>query len=244
MAQRGTLQVNNFVGGPVTEVSPLTFPNNASLDEINFKLKRDGTRERRLGLDLEDDYGLYDTGLSADVLEQARLQAYRWSVPNGDIDVDIGVIQVGNSIYFIDLYTANPSANLLNGGAPVVATGTTNDQLMTFATINGYLIGVSNAFQDPFLFSYNHNTDTVTVETAPIMVRDIWGVDDGLAVNGRPPSNYSTREYNLRNQGWSEAIVSTCGAGISAAQCVANTFGVYPSNSDHWTKTISWYNFL
>lgn len=235
MPQRGDIPVNNFVKGLVTEASPLTFPPGASLDEVNFELLRDGSRRRRLGLDLEDNYGLHDSGMSSAVLEGARCQAYRWSIPNGNIDQDIGVIQIGNQIWFIDLYTANPSANILNGGNPIVATELNNDVIMTFTTLNNYLIGVANHLPQPYLFNYDPATDTVTVETAAIAIRDMWGVDDGLAVDGRPTALTPSHHYNLLNQGWLPDIQSTCGAGVNAIDCTFNTFGIYPSNSDAWT---------
>ncbi len=43
----------SFIKGLVTEASPLTFPENASIDEQNFVLNRDGSRSRRLGIDYE-----------------------------------------------------------------------------------------------------------------------------------------------------------------------------------------------
>lgn len=235
MPQRGDIPINNFVRGLVTEASPLTFPPGASLDEVNFELLRDGSRRRRLGLDLEDGYGLLSSGFNSAVLEGARCQAYRWSIPNGHIDQDIGVIQIGNQIWFIDLYTANPSANILNGGNPIVATELNNDVIMTFTTLNNYLIGVANQLPQPYLFNYDPATDTVTVETAAIAIRDMWGVDDGLAVDGRPTALTPAHHYNLLNQGWLPDIQSTCGAGINAIDCTFNTFGIYPSNSDAWT---------
>lgn len=235
MPQRGDIPVNNFVRGLVTEASPLTFPPGASLDEVNFELLRDGSRQRRLGLDLEDDYGLHTTSIDAAVLEGARCQAYRWTIPNGHIDQDIGVIQVGNQIWFIDLFTANPSANILNGGNPIIATELNNDVIMTFTTLNNYLIGVANQLAKPYLFNYDPATDTVTTESADIAIRDMWGVDDGLAVDGRPTALTAAHHYNLLNQGWLPDIESTCGAGINAIDCTFNTFGIYPSNSDAWT---------
>ena len=42
--------VNTFVKGLVTEAGEMTFPENASVDELNCDLRRDGTRRRRLVL--------------------------------------------------------------------------------------------------------------------------------------------------------------------------------------------------
>lgn len=59
--QTAKAEVNSFVKGLITEASALTFPENASLDEDNFVLKRDGSRQRRLGMDLEEDYKTVST---------------------------------------------------------------------------------------------------------------------------------------------------------------------------------------
>ena len=60
------VQNNTFVQGLITEASPLAHPKNASSDEINFKLNRDGSRDRRLGIDFEDGFVLNSTGYTAE----------------------------------------------------------------------------------------------------------------------------------------------------------------------------------
>lgn len=45
------LEVNNFSGGLNTEASPLNYPVNSSLDEQNLVLNKDGSRQRRNGLE-------------------------------------------------------------------------------------------------------------------------------------------------------------------------------------------------
>jgi len=235
MPKRGDRQINSFTKGLITEVSPLSFPEGASLDELNMKLKKDGTRERRLGMDYESGFGTKATGLSASVLSGARLTAYRWSQASGNTHTEIGVIQVGNSLYFIDLLTSAPSANYLNGGNPLTFTGVDNAAIFNFATINNWLIVVSSGLTDPYAVSYDKDTDTITAYTAPIMVRDLWGVHDNLGENDRPNTLSPEHHYNLRNQGWDDSVVTTCGAGINAINCTFNTFGVYPGNGDQWS---------
>lgn len=230
---RGDLQVQNFVKGLHTESSPINFPAGASIDETNFVLRRDGTRDKRLGLDMEQSGLMQPTGLTEVILAAARVQHYRWSTPNGNPNIDIGVVQIGSKLFFINLYADAVSSTILNGANGVVI-GTRNDALMSFATINNYLVMVSNGSNDPVLFSYDQNTDTITTETAPIMVRDVWGVDDGTIVDVRPVTLSDAHKYNLRNQGWTDGITSTCGT--DAIDCTFSTLGVYPSNSDHWSS--------
>lgn len=228
---RADQPVNNFVRGLITEASPLTFPENASLDEINFKLKRDGSRERRLGLDLEEDFAYYDMGLALTELTTSTQNCFYWPSPNGSSKVDIGVIQLGRYIAFINLLTPNPSANVLNGGN-AIDTGLPDTAIWQFAVINNYLLAVNELLEQPYLVSYDDVTDTISYESARLKIRDLYGVDDSLAVNNRPTTLSEVHKYNLRNQGWSTNIVSTCGT--DALDCTFSTLGLYPSNSDQW----------
>ena len=235
MPTRGDTQINTFVKGLVTDASPLSYPPNTCLDLINFRLNKDGTIFRRLGLDFEDNYLLTATGYSADVLATARKAFYHWPLPNGNALVDIGVVQIGAKFWFLNLYAQSPSTAILNGGNAVTAAVDPSSRF-SFAVINNYLLVVSNNLPDPYLVSYNYALDSITFETSPILVRDLWGVDDGLDVGERPTTLTPKHYYNLLNQGWSNGIVSTCTpAGISAIDCTFITLGVYPANSDVWT---------
>lgn len=232
MPTKGDTQINNFVAGLITEASPLSFPPNASLDEVNFKLERDGSRERRLGLDFEDGYTLNATGFTDEQMAVSRQRFFHWPTPNGSNKVDIGIIQIGGALYFIDLYTAAPSSNLLNGGASVDS-GLRGNVILNFAIINNRVAVVSEALPSPFLLSYDEDTDVVTAITNAVEIRDLYGVVDSLTPGERPTTLSPDHEYNLRNQGWDTKIVTTCGNDV--LQCTKDTIGVYPSNSDTWS---------
>ncbi len=73
-----TGEFNTFVGGLVTEASPLTFPENASLDESNFVLKRDGSRQRRKGLEYEFGVGTYPASFDAGVIQDIQVVTFSW----------------------------------------------------------------------------------------------------------------------------------------------------------------------
>ena len=226
---------NNFVQGIVTEASPLSFPPNASLSEVNFKLNRDGTRDRRLGIDFEDGFVIHSTGYTAAQLASSTRSFYRWPYASGSRNIDIGVIQIGGYIFFCNLLASAPSAALLNGGTPI-NTGVSNIATFEYAIIGNSLIAVSSELSQPYLVNYNETTDTITYDTAPIQVRDTIGVDDGLRIDERPIVLSPKHRYNLVNQGWlPTGIESTCGEGVSPTDCVFNTFGVYPSNADQWS---------
>lgn len=234
MPTRGSTQINTFVKGLLTEASPLAFPPNTALDILNFRLNKDGSIHRRLGIDVEEGGAFYNFNISAEVLATSRKSFYRWQNPNGNPNVDIGVVQLGSFFWFINLFAPAPSIALLNSGNPIDA-GVDHRTRFSMATINGYLAVVSAALDTPFLVTYNEATDSITYETADIMVRDIWGVDDFMTEYHRPSDLNDEHRYNLRNQGWSPNIITTCGPGIDAVSCTFLTHNIFPSNSDHWS---------
>lgn len=227
-----TKQYNTFVKGLVTEASPLTYPENASLDEDNFVLKRNGSRERRLGVDYEAGYALVPTSLASTVIDGSRQSFHKWENPGGDTTVSIGVVRIYNKLWFVDLLTDAPSANLLNGGAAITITGLANAEIET-TVINNLFIIVSENLPNPIQLTYTPSTDTVTQTTVSILVRDLWGIDDTLAVDSRPTTISTSHKYNLRNQGWSTKIQTTCGT--DAIDCTFSTLTYYPSNADIWS---------
>jgi len=221
----------SFTKGLITEASPLTYPENASIDEENFVLNRNGSRSRRLGLDYEGGYALTSTGFTASSLATGKQSFHKWDMPGGDTTVAIGVVRILDKLWFLDLLTSAPSDNLLNGGSSITLAGLGDADIET-STINNKLIIVSEDLTYPILLSYNSSTDTVTQSTITVEVRDIWGVDDNLLVNQRPTTLTVKHKYNLRNQGWSPTVQTTTGA--DAIDRTFTQLAVYPSNADQW----------
>lgn len=232
MAAKTEKIFNTFIKGLVTEASPLTFPENASLDEQNFVLNRDGSRSRRLGIDYEELYALTATGFTTEQLQTGKQSFHKWESPGGDTTVSIGVIRILNKLWFVDLLTANPSSNLLNSGSSITLADLSTAEIET-TVINNKMVIVSDDLPKPIVLSYNKTTEAVTQASLTITVRDIWGVDDGLDESIRPSSLSQTHKYNLRNQGWNESIVTVSGA--DAIAYTKTELGVYPSNADVWT---------
>jgi hypothetical protein len=222
-----------FVKGIVTEASPLTYPENASIDEDNFVLNRDGSRSRRLGVDYELDYALKATGLGSSTITTGKQSFHKWDSPGGDTSVSIGVIRVAERLWFIDLLTTNPSNNFLNGGTYITLSGLNKADIDT-AVINNSLIVSSSDLDTPILLTYNVTTQTVSQTNINIKVRDIWGVADGLALDERPNSLSDTHKYNLRNQGWRPEITNENDTKDALPRLFA-VKGYYPSNADIWS---------
>jgi len=219
-----------FVKGIVTEASPLTYPENASIDEDNFVLNRDGSRSRRLGVDYELDYYLKATGLGSSTITTGKQSFHRWESPGGDTSVSIGVIRIADRLWFIDLLTTNPSANFLNGGNYISLTGLNKADIDT-AVINNSLIVSSSDLDAPILLTYNVSAQTVSQEDITLKVRDIWGVDDGLELTERPTTLSNEHKYNLRNQGWSSQMSNANGTKDALPYLFA-VYNYYPSNAD------------
>jgi len=225
-------QHNNFVRGLITEATALTFPESASVDEDNFVLERTGKRLRRLGVDYETNYVKKATGLTETVLAGSRQSLHRWNSPDGDTSKMIGIIRSFNKLWFINLLNVSPTTEYLNSGNALTITGLANSDIQV-TTINNNVVLVSADIDDPILLTYNKTTEAVTQSTLTLKIRDVWGLDDGLADDFRPTTLADEHFYNLRNQGWSAKIVSTCGS--DAINCTFTTLAEYPSNSDVWS---------
>jgi hypothetical protein len=232
MAQAATVKEYNFyVKGLITEASPLTFPENASLEEDNFELFRDGSRRRRLGLDYEQDFQITSTGLSAGTISTQTIKSGLWNNVSNDPLVSILVVQVGSTFKFFDAFADNISGSALNGGRAIELAGLSTNPFQG-VSIFGELVLV-NGQRGFFVLKYDKETDTVTVDSRLILVRDIWGIEDGLATNQRPSGLSSSHEYNLLNQGWGSDNRDSSKSYYSSFK---SSTGEYPSNSDIvWT---------
>ena len=97
-----TGEFSTFVGGLVTEASPLTFPENASIDEANFILNRDGSRDRRLGMDRETDLVPYNLTYTISPVGDVAVSAYEWKNVAGIASKAFIVCQVHDKMYIMD----------------------------------------------------------------------------------------------------------------------------------------------
>jgi hypothetical protein len=213
MAQDRTIkQYSNFAKGLMTEATPLNFPDDYSLDEANLLLDVDGSRSRRFGIETEANG---TTTVTTTPNTTVGMSFYKWEFADDLAANTIGVVQVGQKLYFLDMENDAPSSNILNSGAAVdfsahMSTSTQHPRL-SFAAVNGILLCTSSDFKYPLKISYDTDTDTMTVTQQNILVRDLWGVDDGLAVDEEPNPLTDKHNYNLLNQGWISANITTWG---------------------------------
>lgn len=217
-------EINTFVRGLITEANPLSFPENASIVDENFTLDTNGKRSRRLGLDVEAGNTSKNTGWLPSSSSTWAINTYSWTNVSNDGSIGILVVQIGAHLYFYDLYSAPLSSNPLNSGNRVYIVKADPTEYMSFTDINGKLVLTCGA-KEIYILDYDKDTDVVTPFNGPIRIRDILGVDDGIGVTIKPSTLSAEHEYNLKNQGWTDARISDYFIDQNE----------YPSNNQIWT---------
>jgi len=213
---RGSQLHNQYVKGLITEATALTFPENASFDELNFDLKRDGSRQRRRGIEREA--GSNDTNspgpllldISSSTIINQQLTIFKWTAVGGDPDLSLLVVQIGPNLYFFDAGVTpivdgfRPERIEMDDSFEVTdGIGAIKCQ---FAVGKGKLF-VAHPNIEPFYVVYNAQEDELSAVSIDMRIRDFEGVDDGLEVDERPSVLTNEHYYNLRNQGWVEEAV-------------------------------------
>ncbi len=203
--QNQLVEVNSFVKGLITEASPLTFPENASLDEDNFNLRRDGSRDRRLGMDLEVDYQTVDTGITTPISEDIPVSTFSWENAGGIPSRTFVVVQTSNLIKVFDPDVSPLSSAEVYSAHLAVAD---SQQIFSYASIDGTLV-IATGAKNINILSYDGTN--FSLRSDYIRTRDQWGVEDisngedlfsGQGITVRPFPLTSAHTYNLRNQTW------------------------------------------
>lgn len=171
------LEQNTFVAGLVTEASPLTFPPNASLDEENFNLNKNGSRSRRLGFDLEDNYVSINTTAVVPVDNNLMVSSFKWQNVGGNPSVTFIVVQIGKQLSFF-----NSSAVPLSSGLVGQWDYTEEDSIRKFsyASVGGMLVVVTGRKE---IDTYEYDGTNLTKLSKRLKIRDLFGVTD-VAVGG------------------------------------------------------------
>ena len=192
--------VNNFVRGLITEAAELTFPEGASVDELNCDLRRDGTRRRRLAATYEASNALSTFTMS----DSELLTTGSWVNVGGNADLEFLVIQKGSRLYFYNKgalpYSAQLETNSVNL-ASYEQSGSTGAETAKcqFTSIKGNLV-VSSPQINTIAIEYSSGTFSVT--QIDFEVRDFeWQGDTSqYYTNDSTPSQ--NRKYDAQNTGW------------------------------------------
>ena len=223
--RKTTLDITTYIKGINTEASPLIFPDNASVDESNFLLLRDGSRKRRLGLDYEDDYAKITKNIVIPASGDIYFNSYNWSNAGGLASNSFLVIQIGNVLDIFSALEGNITNNLLY---TYINNDINPQSEMSIDSVNGSLV-ITDGTGDIKIISYSEGTFTVSVQR--ILTRDLFGVNDIDSItnldlnNGDNVSRRATiltdqHLYNLRNQGWGRPM-ATWGGGTNKKDLIS-----------------------
>lgn len=241
-----------FVKGLITEAGPLTYPEDASINEDNMVLSVAGTRKRRKGIQNETN-GIGYTTVSVPT-DGVAITEFVWKSVANNASLNFNVLQTGRYLTFTDntastMSTTAKSFNIdLNAFA--VNSADPTDTAVQMACGKGLLF-VVGAKTDPFYVVYDPTTDNIAVQRIYIQIRDFKGVDDGLANDEEPTSLSNTHQFNLMNQGWLDPANDASGASVTqysffgvpitknqASTAVITsyftTFSRYPGNNKQW----------
>lgn len=236
--QEQRAEINTFVQGLITEASPLNFPENAEADGENFELNRDGSRNRRFGMDIEEGGVFRDTGIQVLDLSEAGINTFKWTEVAGDPRTEILVVQFNQKLDFYDLAKNNTSSDGYLGNV-VLSSFPTNTKF-SFSSVEGILVAVAGV--DTFaIISADNGVFSVTYDS--IKIRDLFGVEETITEYEEDMSYRGALNiehyYNLQNQSWgiprSAKITYGGGSYFQYADPVASYlqhFGFAPSNGE------------
>lgn len=200
--------VNTFVKGLITEASELTFPENASVDELNCALERDGSRRRRKALTLEDDFLLSDVVIP----EGALVQTLDWYNVAGEVSLEFLVVQVNNNLYFYNKADEPLSANKYATTIDLNSFSANNnlsvsEERIQVTSINGALIVASPAL-NTFYIEFNSTTSAFTTTAISFKERDFeWQGNENEITNeyfSADSTPSARRTYDAKNVGWGQ----------------------------------------
>lgn len=222
-------EVNNFVGGLVTEASPLNFPPNSSLDEENYELTRKGTRQRRLGFDLEQ-----SNVWRAASTTQDNPVTFKWGDAGGVSGKSLLVLQLGNVLSFFDLSKDNLSSDGFISS--LTLTELPNNVDFSMSSVDGKLI-VASGISKLAVVEYDGTSFSYKLDT--LKTRDVWGVQttgtEGAKYENDPKYRGAFTDlhrYNLQNQSWGIPRKNASDTLQDPVLIYFNEHGVYPSNSE------------
>lgn len=240
MARSASVSIeNNFSRGLITEVTGVNSPENSVSETKNIVYDRRGRAHPRYGFDYEPDY------ISQPVAQDGERTQFLWETFSEGGSKTFLVVQFGSILRFFDTAEGGSisaglkpfSVNLLTYKSSNFSDTTVARTPVSFTSGKSYLF-VAHSHCSTIYVKYNPDTDTISVNTITIKIRDLEGVEDGLAVDTRPDGSISVEHfYNLYNQGWG-ATAQKYGEeqiiGVSVLDSWRTLWSYWPSNADVW----------
>ena len=237
--QAGGAIENQFTKGLITEATGLNFPDSAVLETWNCRFTKISEVKRRLGFDAEDG----TTDISG-TFRNGVARSFLWKNA-GNTDNTYLVTQTGQRINFF----LPDSDGIFSGGlqafgfnlATYKTEGTAQEigqAPASFASGDGRLFIVHRRCE-PIVIEYDEDTDTVSISTFAIEIRDFDGVEDGLEVDENPSTLSDAHKYNLYNQGWypdatKNIEIKDLPDSLGLLAAYFTRVGAYPDNTEQW----------
>lgn len=241
MAQYAQESYNTFVQGLVTEAGELTFPANASIDELNCEPLRDGSRRRRLGISYEAGAQMSTETLSAN----EKVRTFLWQNVAEQAGVEFVVVQNGAKVWFYQqgagalsagrvnttFVSGTPYSINLNSYARPSGTGASSAHIQV-ASIKGALV-IASPEINTILVERNPTTGAFTVNEINFRVRDFKWLGDKSTYDTKlaTASVSNNRKYDTKNSGWSDG---PSGVGDAALTTYIGAKSAYPPLTHPW----------
>jgi hypothetical protein len=224
--------VNTFIKGLITEAGELTFPENASVDELNCELFRDGSRRRRKAIAVEDSNDLSSFTLGA----STNIHFGEWKNVRNNSDKQYLVVQVNGRLYFYDKtsipYSAQEYVNSVDLLTYETTTGNIAQDRCEFASILGNLVVVSDSINPVYISEEDDGTFTITQINC--RVRDFAWQGDRTTYSEDIDDDDITdaRKYDTYNTGWTDDVLSNYDSGNTWPRLTHPWYSGKNSNGD------------
>lgn len=230
-------EVNNFIGGLVTEASELNYPTNASPDIENFELNKDGSIRRRLGMDFEQSFVLFDPPAEANAITPPNPVTFSWSNAAGISGFTVLVVQFDNSLMFFNSDVSPLSSSGVLGSVSLI--DFPKDVRYSLTSVDGRLVVVAGIES---IATVEYVSGAFTVNYGKLKTRDLWGLECTGAIGSKYENDPLYRDttatgehvYNLLNQSWgTPKSAGTSGTQTDTIAMYRSGNGnKYPSNSE------------
>jgi hypothetical protein len=220
-------KMTTFAQGLVTEANELTFPENASVDELNCLLEKSGLRRRRPGFGFEQGHEFSSFTLS----NPTMFNLGSWVNVGGNSAKEYACLQVENKVYFYNK-TASPISGQQLGDSVdlslyAVLGGCGCSERVSFTSIKGALV-IAGPGIDTLLVE--EESGSISVSPIAFKVRDFeWqGDTQGYAAASASGVTTDQRKYDTANAGW------TTPKGVAALNTYTTARTAYPPLTHPW----------
>lgn len=159
------LNYSSFTGGLITEASPLTFPDGASISEMNFELTKQGFRRRRLGMDAISSEALLENRVN----DPADITTFLWD-NNGNTGQELLVVGLLNEVLIYDVTDYAPGERL------VYQSRVAGDRKLNLTSHASQLIIANGQKELTIISALGNNVFSERKES--LMIRDRVGIPD------------------------------------------------------------------